>query len=102
MLKVAVIGGGSTYTPELINGFLARHETFPVDELWLMDISQERLDIVGSFAQRMVKAKGAPFKVCLTTNQREAVTGANVTGWSARKPPAWAAWPRPCAPSRSS
>ena len=76
MLKVAVIGGGSTYTPELINGFLARMDTFPVDELWLMDISQERLDIVGKFAQRMVEAKGAPFKVCLTTNQREAVTGA--------------------------
>lgn len=76
MLKVAVIGGGSTYTPELINGFLARLETFPVDELWLMDISQERLDIVGRFAQRMVAAKGAPFKVCLTTNQREAIAGA--------------------------
>jgi 6-phospho-beta-glucosidase len=77
MLKVAVIGGGSTYTPELINGFLARQATFPVNELWLMDISQERLDIVGRFAQRMVEAKGAPFKVILTTNQREAVRGAS-------------------------
>jgi 6-phospho-beta-glucosidase len=77
MLKVAVIGGGSTYTPELINGFLERRDTFPVDELWLMDISQERLDIVGKFAQRMVEAKGSPFKVYLTTNQREAITGAN-------------------------
>jgi 6-phospho-beta-glucosidase len=77
MLKVAVIGGGSTYTPELINGFLERRDTFPVDELWLMDISQERLDIVGKFAQRIVEAKGAPFKVYLTTNQREAITGAN-------------------------
>lgn len=76
MLKVAVIGGGSTYTPELINGFLARTNTFPVDELWLMDISQERLDIVGRFAQRMVEAKGSPFKVILTTNQREAIRGA--------------------------
>ena len=77
MLKVAVIGGGSTYTPELINGFLARRETFPVDELWLMDISQERLDIVGRFAQRMVESKGAPFKVILTTDQREAIRGAS-------------------------
>lgn len=77
MLKVAVIGGGSTYTPELINGFLARQATFPVDELWLMDISQERLDIVGRFAQRMVEAKGSPFKVFLTTDQREAIRGAN-------------------------
>ncbi len=75
MLKVAVIGGGSTYTPELINGFLARLDKFPVNELWLMDIDKERLDIVGGFAQRMVEAKGAPFKVTLSTNQREAIRG---------------------------
>ena len=62
MLKIAVIGGGSTYTPELVNGFLARIGSFPVDELWLMDISEERLEIVGKFAQRMVEAKGSPLK----------------------------------------
>lgn len=77
MLKVAVIGGGSTYTPELVNGFLARHGQFPVNELWLMDIDKERLDIVGGFAQRMVAAKGSPFKVVLTTDQRAAVKDAN-------------------------
>ena len=77
MLKVAVIGGGSTYTPELVNGFLARVEQFPLDELWLMDIDEERLKIVGGFAQRMVEAKGAPFKVFLTTDQREAVKDAS-------------------------
>ena len=77
MLKVAVIGGGSTYTPELINGFLARLEQFPVNELWLMDIDKERLDIVGGFAQRMVEAKGSPFKVVLTTDQRAAVKDAD-------------------------
>lgn len=77
MLKVAVIGGGSTYTPELVNGFLARHTQFPVNELWLMDIDKERLDIVGGFAQRMVAAKGSPFKVVLTTDQRAAVKDAD-------------------------
>ena len=77
MLKVAVIGGGSTYTPELVNGFLARMDQFPLDELWLMDIDEERLRIVGGFARRMVEAKGSPFKVFLTTNQREAVTDAS-------------------------
>ncbi len=76
-MKVSVIGGGSSYTPELINGFLARAESLPVSELWLMDIAPERLEIVGGFAQRMVQAKGAPFKVCLTTDQREAVRGAS-------------------------
>ncbi len=77
MLKVAVIGGGSTYTPELVNGFLARLEQFPLDELWLMDIDRERLDVVGGFAQRMVDAKGSPFKVVLSTDQREAIAGAS-------------------------
>jgi 6-phospho-beta-glucosidase len=76
-MKVAVIGGGSSYTPELINGFMERLDSFPLRELWLMDLSQERLDIVGRFAQRMVEAKGGPFAVQLTTNQREAIHGAN-------------------------
>jgi 6-phospho-beta-glucosidase len=77
MLKVAVIGGGSTYTPELVNGFLTRVNQFPLDELWLMDIDEDRLKIVGGFAQRMVEAQGAPFKVFLTTDQREAVKDAS-------------------------
>lgn len=76
-MKVAVIGGGSSYTPELINGFLERVNHFPLTELWLMDILPERLEIVGKFAQRMVQAKGSPFQVHLTTNQREAVAGAS-------------------------
>src|SRR3990172_486649 len=75
MLKVAVIGGGSTYTPELVNGFLARTDQFPLDELWLMDIDADRLGVVGGFAQRMVEAKGAPFKVVLSTDQRASVQG---------------------------
>jgi 6-phospho-beta-glucosidase len=76
-MKITVIGGGSTYTPELVNGFLERISTLPITELWLMDIDPERLNIVGGFAQRMVKAKGDPFKVILSTNQREAITGAS-------------------------
>jgi 6-phospho-beta-glucosidase len=75
-MKVTVIGGGSSYTPELINGFLERVQSFPVAELWLMDIAPERLAVVGGFAQRMVQAKGSPFVVHLTTDQQEAVRGA--------------------------
>jgi len=70
------MGGGSTYTPELLNGFLARANTFPLTELWLMDISPERLKIVGNFAQRMAAVKDAPFKVILTQDQRAAIQGA--------------------------
>src|SRR5512138_3990389 len=76
-MKVTVFGGGSTYTPELVNGFLARVDSFPLDELWLEDIDPQRLEIVGGFAQRMVEAKGSPFKVVLTTDQRAAVNGAS-------------------------
>lgn len=76
-MKITVIGGGSTYTPELVNGFLARVGSLPIKELWLMDIDKERLGIVGGFAQRMVKAKGEPFKVILSTSQREAIAGAS-------------------------
>ncbi len=74
-MKVTVMGGGSTYTPELISGFLARTDTFPVDELWLMDNNPHRLEIVGGFAQRIVENKGNPFKVILTTDQRRAIQG---------------------------
>lgn len=75
-MKITVIGGGSTYTPELVNGFLARTATFPLTELCLMDINPARLAIVGGFAQRMVEVKNAPFKVTLSTDQREAIRGA--------------------------
>ena len=76
-MKVAVFGGGSSYTPELINGFIERVDSFPLSELWLMDILPERLEGVGGFAQRMVAAKGSPFQVHLTTNQQEAIAGAS-------------------------
>ncbi len=76
-MKIAVIGGGSSYTPELINGFIERADSLPVSELWLMDILPERLEVVGGFAQRMVAAKGSPFQVHLTTSQQEAIARAS-------------------------
>ena len=76
-MKVTVIGGGSTYTPELLSGFLTRIKSLPVTELWLMDIDTDRLKIVGGFAQRLAAAEGMPFKVILTQDQRKAVQGAS-------------------------
>jgi 6-phospho-beta-glucosidase len=76
-MKVAVIGGGSSYTPELVNGLLQRVASFPLTELWLMDILPQRLKVVGSFAQRMVAASGTPFSVHLTGDQSRAVRGAS-------------------------
>ena len=75
-MKVTVIGGGSTYTPELILGFLNQIDSFPLDEICLMDIDESRLAVVGGFAQRMVNAKGNPFRVTLSTNQRESLRNA--------------------------
>lgn len=75
-MKIAVIGGGSTYTPELVWGFIERVSSFPLGELCLMDIDAERLAIVGGFAQRMVAVHDPPFRVVLTTDQQAAVRGA--------------------------
>lgn len=56
-VKIVTIGGGSSYTPELVEGFIKRYDTLPVRELWLVDIDQgrEKLEIVGALAKRMVK-----------------------------------------------
>ncbi len=76
-MKITVIGAGSTYTPELVLGLLARLDQLLIDELWLMDIDATRLEIVGSFAARMVGSHGDPFKVVLSGDRREALRGAN-------------------------
>jgi 6-phospho-beta-glucosidase len=75
-VKIAVVGGGSTYTPELVSGFLQRVDSLPVEELWLVDPSTERLEIVGGFAQRMVAARGSPFQVVLASDHKEGLQGA--------------------------
>ncbi|MFO1539316.1 MAG: 6-phospho-beta-glucosidase [Chloroflexota bacterium] len=76
-MRIAVIGGGSTYTPELVQGFLDRRDRLPLRELWLVDLSEDRLAVVGALAQRMVAASGAPFRVVLTTDRRAAIAGAS-------------------------
>jgi len=76
-MKITVIGGGSTYTPELIIGFLGRVKELPLTELWLMDIDEVRLKTVGGFAQRMISANHAPFKIFLSTDQQESISGAS-------------------------
>lgn len=77
-MKIAVIGAGSTYTPELIMGFLDRVDRLPVDEIWLMDIDPDRLRVVGGFAQRLVKRAGSSLKIVLSENSREAISGADI------------------------
>ena len=76
-VKVAVVGGGSTYTPELVEGFVTRTDRLPVDELVLLDIDPERLAVVGALAERMVRAAGWAGTVRLTDQPIEALEGAN-------------------------
>ena len=54
-LKVVTIGGGSSYTPELLEGFIKRYHELPVSELWLVDVEdgKEKLDII--FEQKTIK-----------------------------------------------
>ena len=76
-LKVAVIGGGSTYTPELVDGFARRGERLPIDELVLFDISSERLDIVGGLVRRMLDHQGWPGRLVLTDDRDLTLEGAD-------------------------
>lgn len=78
-LKIAVIGGGSSYTPEIVEGFIKRYEQLPVRELWLVDIEEGRhkLEIVGELAKRMVAKSGLPIDVHLTLDRRRAIEGAD-------------------------
>ncbi|WP_019391626.1 6-phospho-beta-glucosidase [Priestia filamentosa] len=78
-LKIVTIGGGSSYTPELIEGFIKRYDELPIRELWLVDIDQgkEKLEIVGNLAKRMVKKAGVPIDIHLTLDRREALKDAD-------------------------
>ncbi|MFV9510577.1 6-phospho-beta-glucosidase [Tepidibacillus sp. LV47] len=78
-IKVVTIGGGSSYTPELVEGFIKRYHELPVRELWLVDIpeGEEKLKIVGELAKRMVKKAGIPMEIHLTLDRREALKGAD-------------------------
>ncbi len=78
-LKLAVIGGGSSYTPELIEGLIQHHHELPVKDLYLVDIEdgREKLEIVGALARRMVEAASLPMVVHLTLDREEAIRDAD-------------------------
>lgn len=78
-IKIVTIGGGSSYTPELIEGFIKRYHELPVGEIWLVDIEsgKEKLEIVGNLAKRMVKKAGVPIDIHLTLDRREALKDAD-------------------------
>ena len=76
-MKIAVIGAGSTYTPELVSGLSRERERLPIAELALHDIDDERREVVGAMAQRMLAKQGYDGKLELTGDLDRAVDGAD-------------------------
>src|SRR3954468_10109013 len=76
-MKLTVVGGGSTYTPELIDGFARLRDTLPVEELVLVDPAAERLELVGGLARRIFAKQGHPGKITTTANLEAGVAGAD-------------------------
>ena len=81
-MKLAIIGGGSTYTPELIDGIIQNNSelgvsTLGVNAIFLMDIDKDRLQILSDFSKRMISAKGSHIEIFATTDLEEALLGAH-------------------------
>lgn len=76
LVKVCVIGGGSTYTPELVDGLLRRRARLGLRELHLMDVDADRLEVLGPLARRMSERDGGGVEVRWGTDRVEAVSGA--------------------------
>lgn len=77
MLKIAIIGAGSTYTPELTEGLINRKDVMPIGELALMDIEARKLEIVGGLTRRMIRHAGLECGVILTDDFDVALSGAD-------------------------
>ncbi len=77
--KITVIGGGSSYTPELIEGLIKRHHELPFKELWLVDIGEgsEKMSIISDLAKRMIARAGSKINVYSTTDRSEGLSGAD-------------------------
>lgn len=76
-MKLTVVGGGSTYTPELIDGFARLRDTLPLQELVLVDPAAERLELVGGLARRIFARQGHPGRIVTTSDLDAAVDGAD-------------------------
>lgn len=78
-IKIATIGGGSSYTPELMEGFIKRYEELPIREIWLVDVEEgkEKLEIVSQMSQRMWDASPYEVKIYATLDREEALKDAD-------------------------
>lgn len=76
-VKIAVVGAGSTYTPELVDGLATRADRLPVDELALLDIEMSRLEVVAGLAGRMLRRRGWSGRLTTTLDRDAALDGAD-------------------------
>ncbi|MET9909954.1 6-phospho-beta-glucosidase [Streptomyces sp. NPDC006476] len=76
-MKLTVVGGGSTYTPELIDGFARLRDTLPIEELVLVDPAAERLELVGGLARRIFAKQGHSGRIVTTSDLDAGVEGAD-------------------------
>ncbi|MDO4828429.1 MAG: 6-phospho-beta-glucosidase, partial [Clostridia bacterium] len=76
-IKIAVVGAGSSYTPEIIEGLMQRKDTIPVREVALYDINERRLEIMANFCRRYAAHMNYDVKITHTTNRTEALTDAD-------------------------
>ncbi|WP_455568613.1 6-phospho-beta-glucosidase [Streptomyces inhibens] len=76
-MKLAVVGGGSTYTPELIDGFARLRDVLPLEELVLIDPAMDRLKMVGGLARRIFAKQGHPGRISWTDDLDAGIDGAD-------------------------
>lgn len=77
MMKISIVGAGSSYTPELLEEMCNRRDTLPVKEIVLYDINKERLDIMTGFCQRFAAKRDLDVKIRSTMSLEDAVEGAD-------------------------
>jgi 6-phospho-beta-glucosidase len=100
-MKLAVVGGGSTYTPELIDGFARLQDTLRLEEVWLVDPDDRRLELVSAISRRMFAREGHPGRIVTTSDLVAGVSEADIVliqlrigGQAARKGDE--TWPHAC------
>ncbi len=75
-MKLTVIGGGSVRAPRIIPSLVRRAARLDLQELWLMDIDQQKLELIGGLCQAVAKQTGATFKIILSSDGRDAIRDA--------------------------
>jgi 6-phospho-beta-glucosidase len=75
-MKLVIVGGGSSYTPELVQGVIDHYEVLPFAEICLMDIDERRLEILSGLSQRMLARASLPVSVTAASDRRRALEGA--------------------------